>query len=47
MMLKQSLWIGGFLFCGMLICYKFIIYKYKKGTQMLKRENLKMHIPFV
>jgi hypothetical protein len=29
-MLKQSLWIAGFLFCGKLIYYEFIIYKYKK-----------------
>jgi hypothetical protein len=47
MMLKQSLWIAGFVLCGKLIYYEFIIYKYKNSTQMLKRENLKMHIPFL
>ena len=43
MMLKQSLWIAGFFFFGKLVYYEFIIYKYKKCTQMLKIENLEMH----
>ena len=39
MMLRQSLWIIGFFFFGMLIYYEFIILKYKIYTPILKKKR--------